>query len=62
MAELECSAIVREIRDCVVQSSNPVSCTSLGLNFYHSEWHELAIFLHLLKDTGATAFGLLSRL
>ena len=32
------------------------------LNFYNCEWHERAIFLHLPKDTCATAIGLPSRL
>ena len=30
--------------------------------FYNCEWHERAIFLHLPKDTCATAIGLPSRL
>ena len=33
-----------------------------GLNFYISEWHGQAIFLHLPKDTCATAICVLSRL
>ena len=32
-----------------------------GLNFYISEWHGRAIFLHLPKDTCANAIGVLSR-
>ena len=31
-------------------------------NFYNCEWHERAIFMHLPKDTCATAIGLPSRL
>ena len=30
---------------------------NIGLNFYNSEWHERAGFLHIPKDTRATAHG-----
>ena len=47
--------------DSVDQGSNPVGVT-LWFEFYYSEWHERAVFLHLPKDTCVTAIGLPSRL